>query len=67
MDFQGDLYGERLRIYFVDRLRDELQFPSIEALKEAVAGDVSRARALLADSQVVEYREYLGDCRAPQA
>jgi riboflavin kinase/FMN adenylyltransferase len=67
LDFQGDLYGERLRIYFVDRLRDELQFPSVEALKEAVAADVARARILLADSQVVEYREYLGDCQAPQA
>ncbi|MBE0577360.1 MAG: bifunctional riboflavin kinase/FAD synthetase [Desulfuromonadales bacterium] len=67
LDFQGDLYGERLRIYFVDRLRDELQFPSVEALKEAVAADVARARTLLAGSQVVEYREYLGDCQAPQA
>ncbi|MGK2945398.1 MAG: bifunctional riboflavin kinase/FAD synthetase [Desulfuromonadales bacterium] len=67
LDFQGDLYGERLRIYFVDRLRDELQFPSVEALKEAVAADVARARTLLAGSQVVEYREYLGECQAPQA
>lgn len=61
MDFQGDLYGERLRIYFVDRLRDELRFPTVEALKDAVAEDIVRARNLLADSQVVEYREYL-DC-----
>ena len=61
MDFHGDLYAERLRIYFVDRLRDEQRFPSVEALKEAVARDIAKARALLANSQVVEYREYL-DC-----
>ena len=61
LDFQADLYGERLRIYFVDRLRDEERFPSVEALQEAVLDDILRARQVLADAQVVEYREYL-DC-----
>ncbi len=61
LDFQADLYGERLRIYFVDRLRDEERFPSVEALQEAVLDDIVRARQVLADAQVVEYREYL-DC-----
>jgi len=63
LDFQNDLYGERLRIYFVDRLRNEQKFSSVEALQEAVVRDITRARELLADSQVVEYREYLGACR----
>ena len=63
LDFQDDLYGERLRIYFVERLRDEQRFPSVEALQKAVVADIARARELLANSQVVEYREYLGDCR----
>ncbi len=61
LDFQADLYGERLRIYFVERLRDEAHFPSVEALQEAVIEDIGRARQMLADAQVVEYREYL-DC-----
>ena len=61
MDFQGDLYAERLRIYFVERLRGEQKFPSVEALQEAVVGDIARARELLANRQFVEYREYL-DC-----
>ena len=61
LDFQADLYGERLRIYFVDRLRDEERFPSVEALQDAVVEDIARARQMLADAQVVEYREYL-DC-----
>jgi riboflavin kinase/FMN adenylyltransferase len=61
LDFQADLYGERLRIYFVERLRDEERFPSVEALQDAVVEDIARARQMLADAQVVEYREYL-DC-----
>ncbi len=64
IDFKGDLYGERLRIYFVDRLRDEQRFPSAEALQLAVLNDVARARELLSGARVVEYREYL-DCGYP--
>ncbi len=62
LDFQDDLYGERLRIYFVERLRDEQRFPSVGALQEAVVADIARAREVLASAQVVEYREYLGTC-----
>lgn len=61
LDFQGDLYAERLRIYFVERLRDEQKFPSVAALQETVVGDIARARKLLASTPFVEYREYL-DC-----
>lgn len=61
IDFQGDLYGERLRIYFVDRLRGEEKFASVEELQEAVLKDIEQARKRLDDAQVVEYREYL-DC-----
>lgn len=61
IDFKADLYGERLRIYFVGRLRDEMKFPSVEALQDAVIQDIKRARALFSSAQVVEYREYL-DC-----
>lgn len=61
LDFRGDLYGQCLRIYFVDRLRDEQRFATVEALQAAVGTDIVRARQLLAGAQVVEYREYL-DC-----
>jgi riboflavin kinase/FMN adenylyltransferase len=44
----GDLHGARLRIAFVARLREERRFPSLEALREQVARDAERARALLA-------------------
>jgi riboflavin kinase/FMN adenylyltransferase len=47
-EFDGrDLYGERLRIGFVARLREERRFPSIDALRAQIAQDADRARALL--------------------
>jgi riboflavin kinase/FMN adenylyltransferase len=49
-DFDGrDLYGERIRLAFVARLRDERRFPSIDALRAQIAEDAARARAVLAD------------------
>ena len=46
-DFVGrDLYGERIRLAFVARLRDERRFPSVEALRAQIArGRGARARA----------------------
>ncbi len=66
LDFQGDLYGERLRIYFVERLRDEKRFSSVAELQRSVDSDIGTARSLLATSHVVEYHEYL-DCGEPKA
>ena len=57
LDFSGDLYGARLRLYFVERLRDEQSFPSAVALQAAVRDDIDRARAILAATRVLVYRE----------
>jgi len=49
LDAEGrDLYGERLRVGFVARLREERRFPSLDALRQQIAEDASRARELLA-------------------
>ncbi|PLX72860.1 MAG: riboflavin biosynthesis protein RibF [Desulfuromonas sp.] len=61
LDFVGDLYGETLRLYFVERLRDEQRFASAEDLKTAVRVDVDKTRSILQGRQIVEYRDYL-DC-----
>jgi len=61
LDFHEQVYGETLRLYFVERLRDEMLFPAPEALIRAIAADIARARQLLAAERIVEYREYL-DC-----
>jgi len=45
LDFSGDLYGEHLELTFVDKLRDEQRFDSIDDLKEQIALDLTAARA----------------------
>ncbi|MEQ9366270.1 MAG: bifunctional riboflavin kinase/FAD synthetase [Leptospirales bacterium] len=39
LDFSGDLYGERIRLFFRDRMRDERKFESIDALKAQLQKD----------------------------
>ena len=48
LDFTGDLYGRRMRLDFVLRLREEMRFPSVEDLKAQIARDVAAAREGLA-------------------
>ena len=46
IDFDGDLYGQRLVVELWQRLRDELAFTSDEELAEQIARDVQTAREL---------------------
>jgi riboflavin kinase/FMN adenylyltransferase len=46
LDFDGDLYGQRLRLEVGERLRDEQRFDSIEALIAQITADVARVRAI---------------------
>lgn len=48
LDFDGDLYGQTVRVRFVERLRGEEKFPSVEALVAQMTVDCVRARAVLA-------------------
>ncbi len=47
LDYTGDAYDALVRIHFCHRLRDELRFDGLDALKEQMAQDVAKARALL--------------------
>jgi riboflavin kinase/FMN adenylyltransferase len=47
LDFDGSLYGQRLSVAFVDRLRDERRFPGPEALVAQIREDLAAARAVL--------------------
>ena len=47
IDFEGDLYGQELRIYFQEFLREEKRFESLDALKNQLAVDRERAIFIL--------------------
>ncbi len=49
IDWSGDLYGEKIRIEFLRRLRGERRFDSVDALVEQMGRDVDEARSLVAD------------------
>jgi riboflavin kinase/FMN adenylyltransferase len=44
LDFEGDLYGRELRIELLHRLRGEVKFAGVEALREQIAADVAAVR-----------------------
>ncbi len=48
LDLSQDLYGARLRVHFIERLRGEERFESLEALREQIARDVDATRRVLA-------------------
>lgn len=44
LDFQGDLYGSRMELQFLKRLRPEQKFSSAEELKTQILRDIENAR-----------------------
>jgi riboflavin kinase/FMN adenylyltransferase len=48
IDFDGDLYGRKLRVAFIDRLRGERRFPNVEDLIAQMHRDVEEAERLCA-------------------
>jgi riboflavin kinase / FMN adenylyltransferase len=46
-DFDGDLYGREIEVEFVDYIRGDRRFDTIEALKAQMDKDCARARAIL--------------------
>jgi riboflavin kinase/FMN adenylyltransferase len=51
LDWSGDLYGERVAVTFVDRLRGDQQFDSVEALRAQLVDDCAAASARLAGAE----------------
>lgn len=49
-DWTGDLYGARVRVAFLDRLREERRFPDVDALVTQIHQDAAAARRILADT-----------------
>lgn len=47
IDFSENILGRDLRVYFIDRIRDEKAFPDILSLRESMLRDIERAKEIL--------------------
>jgi riboflavin kinase/FMN adenylyltransferase len=47
LDFEGDIYGRDLRLDFLERLRGERRFESVDALIEQMGADVEEIRRMM--------------------
>ncbi|MBT8488706.1 MAG: bifunctional riboflavin kinase/FAD synthetase [Gemmatimonadetes bacterium] len=51
MDFDHDIYGEEVRVDFIEHLRGIEPFTTVDALVEQIRQDVDRARRVLSDGE----------------
>jgi riboflavin kinase/FMN adenylyltransferase len=51
LDFSGDLLGKTIHVNFIQRLRDEKTYPSVEALAAQIGQDIIEARRLLKEAR----------------
>ena len=59
LDFNGELYGRDLRLFFIERIRDERKFPDAVTLQEAIRNDVLTCREILEHTSIIAYHEPL--------
>lgn len=48
LDYSGDLYDRHVHVSFLKKLRDEMKFPGLDALKQQIAQDSAQARTFFA-------------------
>ena len=49
LDFDGDLYGQTVRVEFLKHIRDEVRFDSLDALKAQIMRDAETTRRCLGE------------------
>lgn len=49
LDFSQDLYGERMGLRFIQRIRDEKKFDQVSELQAQISEDINRTHQLLSD------------------
>jgi riboflavin kinase/FMN adenylyltransferase len=55
LDFQGDIYGRDLKVYFLERIRDEKVFSSVDGLIQAIKADILACREILSAVTIADY------------
>jgi riboflavin kinase/FMN adenylyltransferase len=53
-DFDRPIYGRRVGVEFVHKLRDEERFPDVDTLKRRIADDVVRAQRFFAERAMLQ-------------
>jgi riboflavin kinase/FMN adenylyltransferase len=49
LDYSGDLLGKTIKVRFIERLRDEKTFKSLEELSDQIAQDIAHAKEVFRD------------------
>jgi riboflavin kinase/FMN adenylyltransferase len=47
LNFNQNIYGQKIRVNFIERIRDEIKFPGISELAEQIKKDTEKAREIL--------------------
>ena len=50
LDYEGHLYGRRIQVEFVEKIREEQRFSQLDELKQAIGNDIARTRSLFENS-----------------
>ncbi len=48
LDFEENIYEQKIRVNFIERIRDEARFSNLSELSNQIQADVTKARAILA-------------------
>ncbi|MGD8677228.1 MAG: riboflavin kinase, partial [Desulfobacterales bacterium] len=54
LNFDRNIYGQKIRVNFIRRIRDELKFSGIAELSEQIKKDVIEARTILSTTVHVQ-------------
>ncbi len=46
IDFEGDIYNQQITLQLLERLRSEMRFPSVDALRQQLCADARAARSI---------------------
>ena len=46
-DFEKDIYGSRITVQFIEKIREEVKFDSIDLLKSQIKKDIEEAKKIL--------------------